>query len=446
MRQEVRTVRIGPHLSPGQWACFIGKPGLSAACLDVLPSPPPEETLHQTPVGTYPPALYVAPGLVGSLARDPGIANVLASAVSAALAVAFLGLATAMVWRPDRGGISLVGLAVAATPMTVYVVASLNPSGPEIAAGIAFSAGLLRLARAGSPPRSAWLTIGAAGVVLVLARAPGTAWLVAHLLAFLVWSGRARLGWLWRHERRPLLTVAALVGVATAGALAWALAVGSDYDLNLRPFPDSLGDGWTPALEAVSRHAVAVFGYLEYNLPGWIYDTWQSLVIVLLVLALAVGTTRQRVVLLLASGGAMLTPVLFQAAILRHTGFPVQGRHLLPLLVVVPLVAGEIVAQRAAGRAPFRLVAIAAGLAAGAVHVGAWYGAARRAAVGIAGTWTFIGRSQWNPPLGWSLWTLCAVTGAGLLALACAAQPRADEPAETGRKGPEPAHDPRNTT
>jgi len=441
VRQEVRRVRVGPHLSPGQWSCFIGQPGMSAACLDVAPAPPPEPTLHETPVGTYPPVLYVAPGLVGSLARDPGIANVLASAVSAALAVAFLWLATVLLWRPDRGGISLAGLVVAATPMALYVAASLNPSGPEIAAGIAFSAGLLRLARQGTPPPLAWAAVGVAGAVLVVARTPGPVWLVAHVLAFLVWSGRQRLGWLWRHQRGPLLGAAALVGGATAAAVAWAVAFGTDYNPSLSPFPASLGDGWALTLEAVTRHAVAVFGYLEYNLPGWIYNSWQSLVVALLVLALVVGTGPQRVALLLVIAGTVLAPVLLQAAILRHTGFPVQGRHLLPLLVVVPLLAGETVADRASAGARFRVFALAAGLTAAAVHVGAWYGAARRAAVGIAGTWAFIGRSQWNPPLGWSVWALCALAGATLLVVACAAAPRASEPAEAGRREP---RDPRD--
>ena len=91
---------------------------------------------------------------------------------------------------------------------------------------------------------------------------------------------------------------------------------------------------------------------------------------------------------------------------------------MLPALVAVPLVAGELVRAHAAaiGERLRGALLTAIPLVAGAVHLLAFYWAARRAAVGTDGPLLFVGDAAWTPPLGWVPWLLLALLGSAALA------------------------------
>ena len=103
-----------------------------------------------------------------------------------------------------------------------------------------------------------------------------------------------------------------------------------------------------------------------------------------------------------------------------RTGFPMQGRYVLPVVVAVPLLAGELV-FRNRGRLPgsrhIPLLPLVT-LVAAAGHFAGWAVNARRSAVGFLGPLWFSGHSQWQPPLGWGPWLVVALTGALLLVAA----------------------------
>jgi hypothetical protein len=416
VRQEVRVVTVPPGLSPQGLTCHNEDVARPADCLNAVPPPAPAASLTVTPIGTYPPALYVLPGLAARLAGDPVSGHLLGSAASAATAVVLLALAVALVWRPERGPASLVGLAVATTPMVLYVTASLNPSGPEIAAGIALGAALLRLARA--PTRVAWATVALAGAVLVLSRSVSPAWLAVHLVVFGLLARPAGIARLVRAQPLAAAATGLALAAALAGWVAWTVAYGTDVPITLAPLPGSLVEGVPEAWTALARDSVLILGYLQYGPPLPVYLAWQGLWLGLIGTAFAVGDRRQRLVLLACTGVALLAPLLLQVAVMRHTGFVVQGRHVLPVLVLAPLVAGDVVADRAPRWWP-----VAVGLVVAAVHFAAWYTAAHRAAVGVGGPWLFLGRSAWSPPLGYGLWMLAAGAGALLVATALASAP-----------------------
>ena len=92
-----------------------------------------------------------------------------------------------------------------------------------------------------------------------------------------------------------------------------------------------------------------------------------------------------------------------------RTGYGAQGRHVLPVLVLVPLCAGEILRRRPQGLG--WLLPAAGGLWAGGQAV-AWLANARRAAVGTDGSWWFFGAAEWSPPGGWWPWAVLAAAGA----------------------------------
>ena len=107
-------------------------------------------------------------------------------------------------------------------------------------------------------------------------------------------------------------------------------------------------------------------------------------------------------------------------------GFGAQGRHVLPVLVLVPLWAGEILRRRPEGLA---WLLPAAGVLWAAGQAVAWLANARRAAVGTDGSWWFFGAAEWSPPGGWWVWAVLAAAGAALGLAATIAARRCTAPA-----------------
>jgi hypothetical protein len=106
------------------------------------------------------------------------------------------------------------------------------------------------------------------------------------------------------------------------------------------------------------------------------------------------------------------------ALTLATAGGPIQGRHVLPVTVVVAMLAGETVLRnrtsiRWAGG--FAIVVTAAVVL---VQLAAWYATAHRFAVGSGGSWQFLASSAWSPPGGWVPWGLCLVAGFGAILIA----------------------------
>jgi hypothetical protein len=96
----------------------------------------------------------------------------------------------------------------------------------------------------------------------------------------------------------------------------------------------------------------------------------------------------------------------------------------LPLLAVVPLIAGDLVREHAAELSERLRRGLVSAIppAVAAVHLLAFYWAARRAAVGTDGPLVFT-HSGWSPPLGWVVWLAVATAGAVMLALGARRDP-----------------------
>ncbi|PZS22305.1 MAG: hypothetical protein DLM61_26210 [Pseudonocardiales bacterium] len=165
----------------------------------------------------------------------------------------------------------------------------------------------------------------------------------------------------------------------------------------------------------VLKESVGVFGYLDLNLPAGAYGIWATMTLGLLANAFIVAGPRERRALLGIVATAVAVPVLYYAAIARH-GIGLQGRHMLPMLVIVPLLAGEVILRHRRRLGPLArrtMWSIPAGAA--AVQLLAWYANARRAAVGSNGPWAFLGHAQWQPPAGWDTWLALTIVAVALL-------------------------------
>ena len=95
-------------------------------------------------------------------AHDPLQADRLGRVAAVVVALALLIAAAAAVFDPEGGWLSLAGVLAACTPTTIFLAASLNPSGFSVAAGVALSASLLRIGRPGATPRGCGRCSGAA--------------------------------------------------------------------------------------------------------------------------------------------------------------------------------------------------------------------------------------------------------------------------------------------
>jgi hypothetical protein len=420
-------IDVPAGLAPPEPGCWISNPEADASCFADF-RPPANATTTVTPaVGSYPPLVYALPGIAARTADGPVAANRLARLMNALLSLTLLWVALRMAWSPDTGPLSLLGPLVAVTPMAIFCASVLNGSGPEIAAAIAFATSSLRLRRDPSCARSVgvWAGLGASGAVLALGRTSGPAFVLLIALAVLSLGG---FGLAWRFLRgRAAVAIAAVLAVAGATVLnrVWEHAHGAHADTgfaNLRAvLDDAVGEWWRASSELIGK-----FGFLEYRLPWLVYVVWFAAGFALVAIALRVGGGRERLTLAAAVAAALLAPMLLWIYAIRQTGVGLQGRHVLPLLAVVPLIAGELIRAHAEalGQGLRSRLLTAIPPLVGAIHLVAFYWAARRAAVGTDGPLLFFTDAGWSPPLGWVPWLVIALAGAAAITFA----PRAGRP------------------
>ncbi len=420
INKAARVVEIQPDMAPDQLACSIFQPRRSAACLDTGVPPPDVVVPRLTYVGTYEPFMYVLPGVVMNRAGDPQTATVLGRMVTGGIALILLVMAAAVLWVPGERGYSVLGFLAATTPMVLFIASGLSPSGPEIGAAVCVTAVVLRLGRSGPPTRFVWLAMAAGGAVLGCGRSLGPFYLLANV-ALLVAQAGPRGAWdRLRSGGRFAAAASTVVLLAVAANVGWGILVQPSPPFDPGSVLSSIG----PAIRdipGVLEQDVGRFGWADVRMPLAAVLAWGGVVVTLVALALLVGDRRQRVVLGVVIVGCFVGTVGIAAAVIYQTHFPMYGRYALPLWVIVPLTAGETVRSNL-HRIPVgwsRRLLIGAAAVVGAVHFTGFYANARRYAVSDYGPIFFLGRSEWSPPGGASIWVgLVALGAVTLLAFA----------------------------
>ena len=413
--QNTRKVRIPAGLTPGWFRCGQQTdPAVSARCLN---NAPPLEQAGEwfNPTATYQPFPYLLPAAISRVDVSPDHLGRLMRAGKALLALLLFGAAVFLLWDPEARLVSFTGLVVAVTPMAIFLSATLNPSGLEIMAAVAFNAALIRLTRnevADRNRRWPWTVAAISGAVLALSRTQGPVWVALSLAAVIPLGGVRTFLRMSLEHRRSSLPASIVVLVAIVLNRVWERIYGPHLAFDPTPLVSSISQG-IAQLPAVLREQVGVFNYLEVPMPLLAYGLWGGLSVALVTVALLVGGRRERLHLLLAGAAALALPVVLVATTMRHTGFGLQGRYVLSFSLVVPLLAGEILVRgydrlRALDA---RQVFLPFVLIAGFVQFVAWWTNARRFAVGIRGPRWFVPSAEWSPPLGWWPWLLLAVAG-----------------------------------
>jgi hypothetical protein len=410
INRVARIVRVPAGIAPDNDGCALFRPEMSNACDYARPGSPPYPTERITYVGTYEPFLYVPAGLATRLARSATSGIRLGRAGSAAVALMLLGLGLLLAWRPGRPS-SLVGFLVAVTPTAFFLASGLAPTGIEISAVLCFLAGGFRLRRGGQPGW-VWAATTAAGGILAMTRSDGP-YLLAAALAVIVLSS-PRQTWVALRSRAALwsgLVLAACLGASVA----WNLFVQPHPDLGVGDVLDWAGTA-VRRWPRVYREAVAAFGWHDVEVSAAVHWAWGALLLSVIGLALAIGTWWQRFCLVLFAGGILLG--LLVIAAIAHVGgdFPMYGRYALPLAVMLPVYAGEVISDRRPAP-PYidRFLPLCVAAVVAACHGVGWYANSRRYAVGARGPIFFLGRSEWEPSLGWGPWF--AVVALSLAAL-----------------------------
>lgn len=425
--KEARLVSLPRGLDPVPFTCELGPGERSAACLNTADRDPPP-VRRVSSVGDYQPLPYLLPAIAVRAGSSPPSALRLGRAAEALTAFGLLAVAVFALYDAASPLLSLLGLLLAVTPMALFCGAILNDSATEIAGALAFFSCLLRLGR---PPHARtrwWALTAASGAILALSRSASPAWLVLALLIAVAWSGPRTFARRWSHGWAPRVTAGVLV-LAVALNLVWEAIYGTHLSPDTAQLHAGLVAGaheWWRALPEL----VGKFGYLEVKLPLIIPIAWFGLVLALLAAAGVVADQRERVLLAVVVAVGLTGPVVFYALLIRPAGGGLQGRHVLPILVAVPLLAGEaLYRHRHRGRALWlRPLMLAMPAAVGVMQAAAWYVNAKRYAVGGSGPEWFPGRAVWAPPAGWWAWlaatALAAITLAALGLAARGSSPR----------------------
>lgn len=400
--KQSRVVKLPQYLSPRAFECravparlipCAGQPGSGAGSVK-----------FSTYVGTYPPLFYLPAGVVMRPGRDAVSALGLGRLALALVSIAFLAAGVSAVWDRRVGALSLLGTVAVTTPMVLYTSSTLSPSGPELASASCFFSCALRVVRPGPAPRWVWTALGLSALALANARDLGPLWVVGGGLAVMAFAGPRLTAARVRAGGGPAATALLVAGFGLATAVVWQLAVQVRPGGGMAGLPANLVPG-PGLLKAIYFQMVGNFGVLDTPMPLAAYAGWSVLIGTLTLLALWLGSTRQRLVLLAMAAGTMVLIALLDA-IQKGLGFGVQGRHVLPMWIGFGLLAGEVLVARREQRsfATLRRLPLAFAVPAGGIQAIGWYTAARRYSVGLNGPWTIFAGTRWSPLGGWVLW------------------------------------------
>jgi Predicted membrane protein (DUF2142) len=415
-----RLVEIPARLDPTGYRCFAFRADATAACQPSSPSASDGDVAARTTLGAYPPFLYPLAGAAAYLGSDPVSATRLGRLLVLAASSVLLCLAC---WHLVRwlGPRSLLGVAVLLTPMAMFCFGILNTSAVEILGATGMAAVVAvhgrrpeALTHAGSQ-----VIVLVSGTALVLSRQLGIV-TMAVLTAVLLLLGGWQTVWSGLRAGRPVTWAAVAVpGLATLAVGAWELRY--DHPVLLGPWVSVESvRRFVEHLPQLVQESIGRFGWVDVRPPVAVNLVWFAAALALVVTALVLGDRRDRIVLVAMLLVALAVSYVTYARVFFPVGAGLQGRHVLPILAVVPVWSGVVVAERLQRRV-LGIAVRAGAVALPLVVLAGLYLNAMRYAIGLRPdsdpVW-FVPDAEWTPPLGWYPWLLLSVAGAVLLGVA----------------------------
>jgi len=399
-----RVVTIPSKLSPAGLTCFRFEPLVTAAC---QPESPPRDQGNisvPTSVGSYPLFLYLPIGLAAQTADTPLMAFAAARGVILLETTLLLWLASAHLVR-WLGRRALVGVAVALTPVAVFCMAIVNTSGLEVFGGLGVASVVVVAHRypESLKARRTQLTLLISGTTLILSRPLGVLTMGALVMLLLADGGWQPVWEQFRRPRRLFLATVVALGASTLAVSLWEWKF--DHPVNVGPW----ASGGSAALFGrffpfLTSSGVGIFGWFDTQMPTWALLLWQVLLMLLMGIAFLEGRRRDRWVLVVATTVTIMVAYILFAAVFYPIRTGVQGRHMLPLFVIVPVFAGVVITERLGRKGLVRVFSVVAVLVPVLQFLGLYINA-RRYAVGAAyQPLNFLGHARWEPALGWYAW------------------------------------------
>ncbi len=400
--------------------CFQFKEQVPATCSAPWPTSSKPATIAIY-VDHYPPLYYLFVGTATYVSHQTSGIYMM-RLISSLMGALMLALAAYAIARWSRRRTLYLGLYVALVPEAYFLSSSINPSGFEIMTSICLwtLVAIFALEQRDDPPRQLVVLLAVVASVDVLIRGLSPLWVALAGLTLIFLSGPRNLFELFKRRRDLQIAAASVVGAAALAAL-WIFTQGT---LNILPVGAAVPkyDSILAVLRLVAasiliwlREMVGVLGWLDTPLPGIVYQSWNTIVIAVLVLALVRGKWRERVVVIALSALTILIPVVLVTRQAKELGVVWQGRDSMPLAAGAVIMAIAILgaparrrAQRATERidpatrsmiARYTLVAVVAVL--GLANIFSFYTNLRRYAVGRYGPRLFFLHHQgWSPPTG----------------------------------------------
>lgn len=401
-----RSLTLGSPIA----GCYVFDPTATPCGPPFVRDNAPSEAI--TTAGSAPPLFYA---LVGPpLRAEPSARGLLvARLVNAAACAALLATAAAFALRARRRAFLLLGLGVAVTPMVCYLATIVNPSGIEIAAGVATWMLLLVAATEGRPISMGMATaLAAAGSVLVLSRALSAVYLVLIMATVVLAFG-------WRAfdpRRHPVRVGVGVLGVAFVAAAAWVL---SHDPTALVPAlviqPASL---FGKLMQSVGKtglnleQMIAAFGWLDFRSPRGVHFAWLFVTVTLVFFAMhATNQVRARLALLSVIAATFLIPIVIEVRGYDDYGLIWQGRYILPVAVGIPLLSGVLLDRATAPlrsllERPRRSLILMLWVA----HCAAFWFLLRRYSMGADASVVIPLHPEWSPRL--HPWVLAVIVAA----------------------------------
>ena len=318
-------------------ACFVfvsEKPAcdVPVGSIAIVADPP------WTQMGRYPPIVFLVSG-VGTIFGPRDLSAFASRYVVGALCALFLAVSIHGLRRRAR---TVVGVLLAVTPGVIFVSAVNNTSGVEICSAVLLWTLLPDLLAGEKMSRLEQIVIGAAGVFLIGARPLGfvSYLIVLTLIVCVSWTKKINIRSLL--QRRWLLSAQIIAIVFSIWWFVWiySFQTSPSYVRDIPGMPrGELLLEILSHLPDVIKQSYGNFGWLDTPtpVPALFLKFAMAMVVVGLRWRKALLGTRFIAVVTVASAIAFGVLVDFQMYSFVR-GFGLQGRHIVPLLVGVPIV------------------------------------------------------------------------------------------------------------
>ncbi len=383
--------------------CYAFNAAITADCADLTWGD--DGTSVATKTRDYPPLFHavaavpavVFSGLEGAYAMRLWMAFV---------CCALLAWAAVLLLRPGRSRWLLLGLLMGLTPVSVFVMSTVNPSGMTVALSAVAVAGLVARLRWDDRRLAVWVAIGVGLLGLVLVRRDGVAWVVAILAIFVPvlradpeWRIRAWERWrevMGPRARTALVVLSSLFVVGVAAGVVWVIPV-LDRFVTTGEIGGN-GSRWQGlgSIPLYLDQMMGTFGWVDTFVGPELHTLAIVAAGVLVAVAAAGGRWEWSRATLLGVLGLFVVPVAF-----GMVEFPYfQGRYLLPIWMALMMVSAVAVSASDAGE---RLrIRLGGGLLAvwWLVHLVSFWQNLRRYSVGLTGAWgDVVSNPAWEPPM-----------------------------------------------